>query len=364
MLFNDYVVNLKSKSKQLEKLSRTIHIFKYIVELENKLLNEAFRLSYLRLIHSSNGSSFSNSNSLINYSESYISDLKESLISIDFVEFGIILSEFKSMENDCDNHMTKYIFDEMISSYKIIHKYNMLTNRDNIFNNYEECMLAIKNIINIYDKFIYISDYMDNVNMILCKGINQECLEIQLLNSDFDKDTYNKVIDPIYDIYNKLCEIADIKEELVIARIETGSFFAKFSGNLHILKLIIKILSSVHDITIRNFTREGKKKNLVESIDLFEKQVNIMKELKSMGIDVDENHEIAKETSLLLMKKSNILLSSSPDIKINDKVLSKSKELKKLLDNEDLKLISIEDDSNLIKILSSVHDITILNFTR
>lgn len=346
MLFNDYVVNLKNKSEQLEKLSSTIEIFKNIVTLENNLFNEAFKLSYLKLIHSNNSNSVSNSNNLVNSFESYICNLKQTLITIDFVEFGIILSEFKSIDNSYDN-FTQYIFNEMISSYKVIHKYNILTDRNLLYKNYENCMLAIKNIIDIYDKFIYTSNYINHVDVILCKGIDKDCLEIKLLNHDFDKDTYNKVIDPIYDIYYKLCEIANIKEDLVIARVETGSFFAKFSGNLAILNLVAKILCSVHDITIRNFTIEGRKKNLVESIDLFEKQINIIEELKSMEIDINEDKEIAKEIYLLLMKKSSILLSSSPDIKINDKLLSKSEEVKILLDNEQLKLISITDDGNL-----------------
>jgi hypothetical protein len=35
------------------------------------------------------------------------------------------------------------------------------------------------------------------------------------------------------------------------------------------------------------------------------------------------------------MKQSNILISASPDIKINKKVLSKSEDFKKVLENKD-----------------------------
>lgn len=82
---------------------------------------------------------------------------------------------------------------------------------------------------------------------------------------------------------------------------------------------------------MRNYTREGEKKNLVESAELFKSQYDIVGAMRKVGLDVSEHDEIAKETLALLMKQSNVLLSSSPDMRLNNKVLNKSEDIKKKL---------------------------------
>lgn len=106
----------------------------------------------------------------------------------------------------------------------------------------------------------------------------------------------------------------------------------KFLGNKSILKVIGKILETSHNIIVRNFTRDGQRKNLVESTELFRAHFDLVKEMKELGLGVNEHEEIAKETLVLIMKQSNILLSSSPDVRINNKVLSKSNDMKKVLE--------------------------------
>ena len=215
----------------------------------------------------------------------------------------------------------------------------------NRVSNYAECINAIKVMNDIYDKFIFTIEYINNINEQLSLG-NKEGLEISLLNNRFEKETYLKVTDPIYLIYEKICEIGNVnlkEEPLQIVRMETGSFFIKFIGNKSILKLISSVLESIHKILIRNCTREGQKQNLVESTELFKEQFDIVKEMVELGMDVEEHKEIAKETLVLLMKQSNILLSSSPDVRINKKVLSKSEDIKKALEKNELKNLPFFD---------------------
>ena len=68
--------------------------------------------------------------------------------------------------------------------------------------------------------------------------------------------------------------------------------------------------------------------------------------MQALGLDVDEHNEIARETLGLLMKQSNILLSSSPDIRINERTLSKSADVKKLLEQNDYKLLAVSIDAD------------------
>ena len=299
------------------------------------------------LIHNSkNSSSISNSNKLSNDTVQYFNNVRELLIGIDFLEFGEVLNIIKNLGHNLLDIETDKLVRNLKSSYKIIHEYKKSTNEHDRISKYNEFIRAVRNFTEIFNKFKFMSNYINSINANLCRGIMEDGLEIQLLDHKITKDTYSSVIDPVYVIYDKLCEISNVKEELVIARVETGSLFAKFSGNYAILKLVAKILGTVHDIGVRNLTREGQKKNLAESTELFSKQFNILKEMQALGLDVDEHNEIARETLGLLMKQSNILLSSSPDIRINERTLSKSADVKKLLEQNDYKLLAVSIDAD------------------
>lgn len=195
-------------------------------------------------------------------------------------------------------------------------------------------------------KFEY---YVLNINIIdnkLCNGHIDDGLEIRLLNNSLDKDTYNNVVTPVYIIYNKLCEIAKINPEedpLNIVRVETGSLFTKYSGDKKILSVIANILEIAHNIFMRKYTREGQKQNLIESTEIFEKHYSIIKDMKEQGMNVDEHEKIAQESMVLIMKQANTLLSSSPDIRINKKILSKSEDFKKILGGDN-KLLMPEEN--------------------
>lgn len=347
MLFNDYAKGLKKQYTQLSRLDMIIYELRDILNFEENFLKEAFKNSYLGLLRQNNNNFISQAGFLSDYSEDIIKKTQHRLISIDFTDFAFALSDFKNTPEFNYILDNENLFNKFMSYYKTIHKFKRLTSKASIADGYFDCMDAIKNMIRLYDEFKLTSNYVNELNTMLCKGYSEEGLEIQLLNSTFDKDSYNKVVYPVYDIYYKLCEIAGVKDEISILRIESGSLFAKFSGNIDIFKLTVKIIDSAHDLCIRKFTQKGKKQNIAESVELFGKQIEIMKTLKDLGFDVNEHEEIANETLGLLLKKSNILLSSSPDIKINNKILSKSDSVKKLLEQENLKQLAatINDDS-------------------
>ena len=46
------------------------------------------------------------------------------------------------------------------------------------------------------------------------------------------------------------------------------------------------------------------------------------------------------------MKKSNLLLLTSSDIRINEKTLSKSEDVKKLLEKNEYKLLSVAEETD------------------
>ncbi|MDB2086627.1 hypothetical protein [Clostridium paraputrificum] len=336
MIFNDFVIGLNEQMDNLRKLNDIIKELENILSAQKRWTSNTFRSIYSRTISTSyNTHGQNNANELIRSTDNHYNNLREHLIAIDFLEFGEILSDFKSTGLKCIEEETDNIIAEFKNTYKTIHEYRKFTDAEDRMNGYIECVEAIKNMNSIFQRFKYLVNYINKINTQLNGTCSEDGLNIRLLNEGIEKDTYVNVVNPMYIIYEKLCEIANIDsntEKLEIARIETGSFFVKFLGNKSILKVIGKILETSHNIIVRNFTRDGQRKNLVESTELFRAHFDLVKEMKELGLGVNEHEEIAKETLVLIMKQSNILLSSSPDVRINNKVLSKSNDMKKVLE--------------------------------
>lgn len=345
MIFNDYVITTNNQINELKKMCYIMESLEKILKEHEKWTQEAFYACFLKTIHSTTGNFASSANVLVDRTTAYFNNFRESLISIDFLEFGEILANFRSYGETSLLEITEELYNDFKSAYGMIHDYRKLINDEDRALNYNACIEAIQVMLNNLNKFQYAVNLLCKVNEGLNKGVLEQGLEINLLNNGFDKNTYCEVTEPIYIIYNKLCEIANISldsEPLNIVRMETGSFFIKFIGNKSILKVVGELLEGCHKVWVRNYTREGKKQNLVESTELFKSQYDIISEMRKAGLDVSEHDEIAKETLVLLLKQSNILLSTSPDIKINDKVLSKSEEVKKALSIKDSILLPDE----------------------
>jgi len=337
MIFNDYVIGLNEQMEQLDKIDFIIKDVESILVLHEIWVNKCLNKIYLRKIHNSTPNYATAANTLTDETTQYINKLRENLICIDFLEYGEILSDFRGIKVSGFLQRSIMLSNSFKKAYIIIHEYKKLTDNTQKVDQYNALIEALHLMKNTYSNFKFMVECLNDINLGLNKGIESDMFEIRLLNETFDKDTYGKITYPMYTIYDKLCEIANIVNPLPlkIVRMETGSFLMTFIGEVGILKVIGKFLESSHSIWIRNFTRDGKKQNLVESTDLFKEHFNLVNEMRALGLNVGEHDKIAKETLALLMKQSNILLSASPDIKINKKVLSKSEDFKKALENKE-----------------------------
>ena len=344
MIFNDYVITLNEQMDILERLNSMIKELENIISEQKTWMSTTFNVIFSKAISTSyHSQGQAHANNIIDVTEKHYNRLRENLIAIDFLEFGEILSDFRRSGLDCMEEETNTIIVEFKNAYNIIHEYRKCIDIQGKMDGYPKTIDAISSMSNIFKRFKYLVEYVNKINLHLSGNYLEPGLDIRLLNEGIKKDAYTNVVNPMYIMYEKLCEIANIDskvEKLEIARIESGSLFVKFLGNQSILKVIEKIFETSHEIMIRNFTRDGQKKNLVESTELFRAHFDLMKEMKDLDLDVKEHEEIAQETLVLIMKQSNILLSSSPDVRINDKVLSKSNDMKKVLDSKVTKMLS------------------------
>lgn len=150
MIFNDYVEILNNQLQVIRRLDSIIRELESILCLKNEWERKMFSYSFNKLISSTyNTNGQANANELIDVTCTYHKELREKLISIDFMEFGEILSEFKNEGGEILSEESDFLTNEFKSSYKIIHEYKKFTDSNDITDYYTKCINAINSIVKI-----------------------------------------------------------------------------------------------------------------------------------------------------------------------------------------------------------------------
>lgn len=326
MNFQD-VVDLSVKQKEILKgVEETITELKIAKEIYKRLSKYTFNQLYSGVMANSGVPS-----AAIEYTRTRFNELREQLISIDAYDLAVILSEVLSCYNNSE--IEKHI--QIIEvNYKKIVAFRKFTKSEDRINNIEDCIDSIDNVIYAYQSINNIINYIKVIDTELSDGVKEPALIIRSNVENITEESIKYIIHPITIIYNKLCELGNInplEEPLRIVRVESGTLNFKFDGNNPICNVIAKIIEDYHNIFIKKFTKRGKKENLVESLDLVTKELDIISRMQELGMDTSNIESIAQETMGLIVKETNVFLSANPDVKINQKQLNRSEDIKKLL---------------------------------
>lgn len=321
------VVDLSIKQEEiLTGVEKIIDELKLAREIYNSWIRYSFNILYSGSILSTGVPGSARDNTVAKFNE-----IREQLISIDSYDLAIILANALKCFNNSE--IEKYIKTIEVN-YKNVVYFRTLTKVEDRIREIVKCIESIDNVINAYQSIINIIRYIKVIDTELSQGIKEPALMIRSNVENITEESIKYIIHPITIIYNKLCEIGNINaldEPLRIVRVESGTLNFKFDGNNAICNVIAKIIEDYHNIFIRKFTRGGKKENLAESLDLVTKELDIISNMKELGMDTSNIESIAQETMGLIVKETNIFLTANPDVKINEKQLSRSEDIKKLL---------------------------------
>lgn len=326
MNFQD-VVDLSVKQKEILKgVEEIITELKIAKEIYKRWSKYTFNQLYSGLMSNSGVPS-----ATIEYTRTRFNELREQLISIDAYDLAVILSEVLSCYNNSE--IEKHI--QIIEvNYKKIVAFRKFTKSEDRIKNIEDCIDSIDNVIYAYQSINNIINYIKVIDAELSDGVKEPALMIRSNVENITEESIKYIIHPITIIYNKLCELGNInpfEEPLRIIRVESGTLNFKFDGNNPICNVIAKIIEDYHNIFIRKFTKRGKKENLAESLDLVTKELDIISSMKELGMDTSNIESIAQETMGLIVKETNIFLTANPDVKINEKQLNRSEDIKNIL---------------------------------
>lgn len=133
--------------------------------------------------------------------------------------------------------------------------------------------------------------------------------------------------DRLLDLVEKLSSIARLYEELAaligvsaeefpleVSKIETGSFWGKFSGESKIIALFTELLKRV----ARVLTGESKTEEIARQMELIKSAVNLREVLKESGYDTGPMQSVIEEAALRTCQNINTLLSGSSAVVINE----------------------------------------------
>ncbi|WP_234121186.1 hypothetical protein [Clostridium hydrogenum] len=277
--------------------------------------------------------------------------LRETLIAIDGYELKDTINKIKALYN---NEIIDLLLNTIEFDYKEIIRIRRIFNNDaDKSNNYSQCFKILSDMIVKIDTLETLFSYTSIINKDLCKGIKDAPLRIRSNTENITQESFKSIIHPIQIMYTQLCMILNVDEKvepIEIVRVESGTWNFNINLNSDIGKIILGILSKFHEFFVRNFTRQGRKINIAESLDITSTELNIIKIMEEVGIDTSSLKPIAKETAAIIFKQANVFLSANPDVKVNEKVLSRSEDTKKLLNTpmyiEESSVKKQEDKSN------------------
>lgn len=144
-------------------------------------------------------------------------------------------------------------------------------------------------------------------------------------------------------IYLQLCNLigsSAIDYPLTIQNLETGSLWIKVFGESKVISMCVKLISSFILYIYKNHTVEGKIEQTPIKLEILYKILELSKKLDEVGVDTKELNNSINDSTLVIAKDLNKLLSGTSNLAINTetKMIGKVKEEKKrdatLLDSD------------------------------
>lgn len=164
------------------------------------------------------------------------------------------------------------------------------------------------------------------------------------------EQTFREVVeklDAMADLYDEVCNLADISPAefpLRVSKIESGSLWLRLFGESKVIALITKLIENGASFTYRNFTQEGKLREIPRNIETIRAELKLLEELEKAGIPTGPIKENIEKSAVIITDKINTLLSGSSEITVNEKDYGVRQEFERVL-LERSKVRLIEDGS-------------------
>lgn len=195
-------------------------------------------------------------------------------------------------------------------------------------NSYSSAMLLEASAENLLETFKTISNLTLGIesNLLGVDRYDETLGELTLfLEADCPYKVFVEKLQAIQEIYSELCLLGNIAEAdfpLQMAKVESGSLFAKIFGEARLIKIFEETIKSAVSFFYRNYTLEGKVASIPRKTAAIEKILELHKKLEEAGIDTSESKEKLQKSSVILAEQLNCLLLGEAKVEVNGEKLS------------------------------------------
>jgi hypothetical protein len=158
---------------------------------------------------------------------------------------------------------------------------------------------------------------------------NEGVLSI-LLPGTLDLHDFIARLEAIASMYSELCQLLDISEvdqPLHIAKIESGSLWAKLAGSTLVVTLMTQFIHSSASYLYQTYTAQGQIASIPSKVESL--VLDLRQKLKVAGIKTGDLDEHLAKSAHAIAKDLNTLLERQPSITLNGVEISVAEEAAK-----------------------------------
>lgn len=225
--------------------------------------------------------------------------------------------------------------------------------RDRSITHAKQLIDSAKILKNVIDKIEITHKIMTanlNISVDIPNGTLQIILENPLLYSEF-----NAKLIAIEKIYLELCSLYNISvndEPLRIINIESGSMYAKITGNLVVISLMLDLLTGAFEHSYNVFTESHKFTIISKKLETLDQFADLTNKLEEAGIDTSKIKDNLNKSAVKISSELNCLIAGEPSVSLNGKKLSIPKKSKEKYISQSKKYL-LENNQHLLKEIES-----------
>lgn len=270
--------------------------------------------------------------------------------NFNFIEYQKLIINFERKyneisENNIFSNNFEWIKETSDNLLKIILEYYHENRRYSV---YEKLMYSVDKFINsinqLNEQFNYIK-FLDKLLENDSKNLDQNFIIELRFYEEFDVKELTTVLIFILQMYEGLKNILKKKDDLKIIKMETGSFWAKLSGDPVVIDIILSTFKFLAKELYYSKLNPLKKREI--ELKDFRELIDLKRKMEEAGVDTKGINAEINAVEALLFKRGKTIIESSNKIEINNEIYeSKIFEKKRLMCDQ--KLLEYKEDLEIL----------------
>lgn len=155
-------------------------------------------------------------------------------------------------------------------------------------------------------------------------GVEEATLSLWL-PAHLDLSAFIEKLDALKELYSELCILFSVSESeypLKIAKIESGSLWAKVFGDIRIIGMMVDFMRAGASWVYRSYTVEGKVASIPRKVDAIDSLLSLSQRLQDSGHDVSGMRPHIEKAAVSIAKDLATLLDDQPSVTVNELTIS------------------------------------------